>query len=181
MAHTAQHSVSMCVSEALSFFSGFRVEQTLLKHTGPHAHTNTINSGACLHLHLFPDQKTHTHAVTHMHPYTHKNSLSLRNANAKKSVSVIHRWEVPVWDKWTETPFICLIYCVKSTLHLHCVHWLVSYTCPWITFLHGLAGVLTSSLTHYLHIVLERKEVLLFSDPLDPADTWSFQTEPSLT
>ncbi len=70
MAHTAQHSVSMCVSEALSFFSGFRVEQTLLKHTGPHAHTNTINSGACLHLHLFPDQKN-THTRSHAHAPVH--------------------------------------------------------------------------------------------------------------
>lgn len=70
MVHTAQLSVSTCVSVALSLFSGFRVEQTLLKHTGPHAYTNTINSGACLHLHLFPDQKTHTRAVTHMHRHT---------------------------------------------------------------------------------------------------------------
>ncbi len=94
---------------------------------------------------------TRTHAVTQMHPYTHKNSLSLRNANAKKSECC------PVWDKWTETPFISLIYCVKSTLRLHCVHRLVSYTCPWTPFVHGLAGVLTSLLTHYLHIVFERK------------------------
>lgn len=81
---------SPCVSEALSFFSGFRVEQTLLKHTGPHAYTNTINSGACLHLHLFPNQKN-THRESRTCTRTHTNSLSLRNENAKKSVSVIHR------------------------------------------------------------------------------------------
>jgi len=70
MVHTARLSVSMRVSVALSLFSGFRVEQTLLKHTGPHAYTNTINSGACLHLHLFPDQDTHTHARAPVHTQT---------------------------------------------------------------------------------------------------------------
>lgn len=84
------------------------------------------------------------------------------------------------WDKWIETPFICLIYCVKSSLHSHCVHRSASYTCPQITFLHGLAGVFTSFLTHYLHIMPERKWVALFSDPLALAGTWFFQTESSL-
>lgn len=135
MAHTAQHSVSMCVSEALSFFSGFRVEQTLLKHTGPHAHTNTINSGACLHLHLFPDQKTHTHAVTHMHPYTHKNSLSLRNANAKKISECYSSLRSP-----------CLRQMDRDTIHLFdllCEKHTSFTLCP-------LIGQLHVSLNHFL-------------------------------
>lgn len=96
-------------------------------------------------------KNTHTRGHAHA-PVPHTNRLSLRNANAKKSLSVIHRWG----DKWTETLFICLIYCAKSTLQSHCVHRSASYTCPPIIFLHGFAGVFTSSLTHYLHIMPER-------------------------
>lgn len=113
MVHTAQLSVSMCVSVALSLFSGFRVEQTLLKHTGPHAHTNTINSGACLHLHFTP---RHTHARSHAHVPVHTQTAFLWGTQMLKVL-----WVFAVfWDKCIETPFICLIYCVKSTSFTLC-------------------------------------------------------------
>lgn len=81
---------SPCVSVALQLFSGFRVEQTLLKHTGPHTYTNTINSGACFHLHLFPDQKhTHMEARTHTHPFSYRHEC--------KNFLVIHQRGVLVW------------------------------------------------------------------------------------
>lgn len=177
MVHTAQLSVSMCVSVALSLFSGFRVEQTLLKHTGPHAYTNTINSGACLHLHLFPDQKTHTYTQSRTRTH-HTQTAFLWGTQMLKVLWVL--FISVLRHQWIETPFICLIYCVKSSLPSHCVHRSASYTCPQITFLHGLAGVFTSFLTHYLHIMPERKWVALFSDPFALAGTWFFQTESSL-
>lgn len=48
---------------------------------------------------------------------------------------------------------------VWKALHSHCVHKSASHTCPQITFLHGLAGVFTSFLTHYLHTCLKGSEL----------------------
>lgn len=182
MVHTAQHSVSMCVSQALSFFSGFPVEQTLLKYTGPHAYTNTINSGACLLLHLFPDQKNHTHTRSHAHAPVHTQTAFLWEMKMLKNLWVLFIAEESLSECFEtngQRHHSSVWFTVWKTLHLHCD----STDRPVTrvlenTFLHGLAGVFTSSLTHLLHIMWW---ILRFSNLTHwTPQTHLFQTEPSL-